>query len=164
MSYAEAFALFPDMSLGQTAADRLRMAGFDEIDLAGPDQVNTPLLPGNAKDNQRKMEGTFATAAVGLLVGALLGMAVGVAFGFSGAAIGAVTGGCAGALIGIFVGVAISNRSEAKYRDYIERGGVRLTVRCPNGSLLEQASQILRDSGASELGVTTSTRSPMSGS
>jgi uncharacterized membrane protein YjfL (UPF0719 family) len=38
-------------------------------------------LTGNAKDNQRKMEGTFATAAVGLLVGALLGMAAGVAFG-----------------------------------------------------------------------------------
>ena len=164
MSYAEAFGLFPDMALGQSAADRLRMAGFDQIDLAGPEDVNAPLLPGDAKKNQRKMEGTYAIAAAGLLVGALLGLATGIAFSTTAAILGATAGAFAGALVGTVIGIAISSRMEAKYQAFLDRGGVRLTVRCPSGPQLEQASRILRDSGASELGVTTSTRDAMSGS
>ena len=69
MYYAEAFGLYPDPGAGERAVERLRLAGFDEIDLATQENVNENLLPGNQHRNQRRMEAVYGAIALGILIG-----------------------------------------------------------------------------------------------
>ncbi|MBL8213991.1 MAG: hypothetical protein JNK87_24945 [Bryobacterales bacterium] len=160
MYYAEAFGLYPDPAAGERAVERLRLAGFDEIDLATQENVNENLLPGNQYRNQRRMEAVYGAIALGILIGGAFGFFIGY---FAGLA-GAVTGAVAGATAAGVLGMVLADPKEKKHERFMKNGGVRLTVRCPSGEPVERAADILRQTGARELGVTTSTRAPMSGS
>jgi|JI10StandDraft_1071094.scaffolds.fasta_scaffold656490_2 uncharacterized membrane protein len=160
MYYAEAFGLYPDPAAGERAVERLRSAGYDEIDLADQEHVNENLLPGNQHHNQRRMEAVYGAIAIGILVGGAIGFFIGY---FAGMA-GAVTGAVAGATAAGVLAMVLADPKEKKHENFMKRGGVRLTVRCASGEPVERAADILRQTGARELGVTTSTRAPMSGS
>ena len=160
MYYAEAFGLYPDPASGQQAAERLRLAGFDEIDVADHEHVNENLLPGNQHRNQHRMEMAYVAIAIGILIGGAFGFFVGYFMGLAGTVAGTVAGAVAGGVLGMVLG----DPKEKKHEEFMKRGGVRLTVRCPSGEPVERAAGILRETGARELGVTTSTRAPMSGS
>jgi hypothetical protein len=65
---------------------------------------------------------------------------------------GAGAGGAVGGLVGALVGMGIPEYEAKRYEGRIRSGGILMSVHCDNSEWIGRAKQILRETGAEDIG------------
>jgi hypothetical protein len=149
-------------------ASQLKSAGFSENDISVlfPDRTGTRDFA--HEQNTKMPAGAAAGAGAGGAIGAGLGWLVGigtlaipglgpfVAAGPIMAALsGAVAGAAMGSLTGALIGLGIPDIEAKRYEGKLKKGNILLSVHCDDGDEIDEAKEICKAAGASD--VTTST-------
>lgn len=145
--------------------EALKAAGYRSADISVlfPDNRGTKDFA--HEKNTKAPEGTAAGASSGMLLGGALGWLTGIgALAIPGigpfiaagpivaALAGAGAGGAIGGLIGALVGMGIPEYEAKRYEGRIRSGGILMSVHCDNSDWVGRAKQILRQTGAEDIG------------
>jgi hypothetical protein len=161
------FGIYPDQISAGEAADDLRRIGFrpTDISILVPDNVGTKDF--GHERRSKAPEGATLGAVVGALAGAGLGWVVS-AGNFASApwldqfkalgTLGAVLSGMGAAtILGLFIGGLIGSGfpmyEAIRYEGRTRKGGVLLSAHCDNPDWTRRAREILRQTGAKQMGV-----------
>jgi len=159
------FGLYKDEAQLNDGVDALRAAGYRNTDISVlfPDNRGTKDFA--HEKNTKTPEGTAAGAASGLAIGGTLGWLAGIgALAIPGigpfiaagpivaALAGAGAGGALGGLVGALVGMGIPEYEAKRYEGRIRSGGILMSVHCDNSEWVGRAKEILRETGAEDIG------------
>lgn len=159
------FGLYRDETQLNEAVDALRAAGYRNTDISVlfPDNRGTKDFA--HEKNTKAPEGTTAGAASGMAIGGTLGWLAGIGalaipgigpFIAAGPIVAALAGagaaGALGGLIGALVGMGIPEYEAKRYEGRIRSGGILMSVHCDNSEWVGRAKQILKDTGAEDIG------------
>lgn len=160
------YGIYSDREKVERAVDALKDADFSNEDIS-------VLLPegGGTKEfavekETKAPEGAATGAGTGAVVGGALGWLMGIGLlaipgvgpfiaagpimaALAGAGAGGLTGGIAGALIGMGIPEYEANRYEGR----IKEGGILLSVHVDDSDWKSKAKDILKNSGAEDIGV-----------
>jgi hypothetical protein len=147
------------------AVDAFKAAGYRSADISVlfPDNRGTKDFA--HEKNTKAPEGTAVGASSGILLGGTLGWLTGIgALAIPGigpfiaagpivaALAGAGAGGALGGLIGALVGMGIPEYEAKRYEGRIRSGGILMSVHCDNSDWVGRAKQIMRQTGAEDIG------------
>lgn len=159
-----AFGIFHRREEITTARAALRAAGFRKraISVLYPPHGGSQDFPQAQRTSVRT--GAVMGAGIGSLVLAIVGMIVGMrlplaSMRFSGDLFNIgllvfaflVAGAIIGAGAGALVGIGTPERSADRYGDYVDSGGILMSVRVENAAEATQAKTTLEQSGASDI-------------
>lgn len=160
-----AFGIYRDRKHAEQAVDALLSAGFrnEDVSVLLPDNVGTKDFA--HEKNTKAPEGAATGAGTGTVVGGTLGLLAGIgalaipglgpfiaAGPIMGALAGMGTGGVVGGLIGALVGMGIPEYEAKRYEGRVKEGGILLSVHCDNADWKKRAMEILKQSGAQDIG------------
>jgi hypothetical protein len=151
----------------EAAVDQMKMDGFRNTDIS-------VLFPqgGGTKDfahekNTKAPEGATTGAGSGAVIGGALGWLAGIgALAIPGvgpliaagpimaALAGAGVGGAVGGIIGALVGMGIPEYEAKRYEGLIREGRILLSVHCDNSEWVTRAKEMLKRTGAEDIGST----------
>ncbi len=159
------YGIYPNRSVVEKAVDQLKTAGFSNSDIS----VLFPQDGGSKEFAIEKAtkapEGATKGAGTGAVIGGALGWLVGIgtlaipgvgpfiAAGpimatLAGAGAGGVVGGIAGALIGM----GIPEYEAKRYEGRIKKGGILLSVHADDNEWKDKGKEILKRTGAEDIG------------
>jgi hypothetical protein len=159
------FGIYRDELHVTDAVDALRAAGFRNTDISVlfPDNRGTKDFA--HEKNTKAPEGTAAGATSGMVLGGTLGWLAGIgALAIPGigpfiaagpivaALAGAGAGGALGGIVGALVGMGIPEYEAKRYEGRIRNGGILMSVHCDSSDWIGRAKQLLRDTGADDIG------------
>lgn len=159
------FGIYRDEAQVNEGVDALRSAGYRNTDISVlfPDNRGTKDFA--HEKNTKAPEGTATGASSGMVIGGALGWLAGIgALAIPGigpfiaagpivtALAGAGAGGALGGIIGALVGMGIPEYEAKRYEGRIRSGGILMSVHCDNSEWVGRAKQILRDTGAEDIG------------
>jgi hypothetical protein len=159
------YGLYRTESELNDGVDALRAAGYRNTDISVlfPDNRGTKDFA--HEKNTKAPEGTTAGATSGMAIGGALGWLAGIgALAIPGigpfiaagpivaALAGAGAGGAVGGLIGALVGMGIPEYEAKRYEGRIRGGGILMSVHCDNSEWVGRAKQILKNTGAEDIG------------
>jgi hypothetical protein len=159
------FGLYRDRAHVEDAVDTLLDAGFrsEDISVLMPDNVGTKDFA--HEKNTKAPEGATTGAATGIVAGGTLGLLAGIgalaipglgpfiaAGPIMGALAGAGAGGVVGGLVGALVGMGIPEYEAKRYEGMVRQGKALLSVHCDNSEWVKRAKDLLRQSGAEDIG------------
>ena len=159
------FGLYRNETELNDGVDALRAAGYRNTDISVlfPDNRGTKDFA--HEKNTKAPEGTAAGATSGMAIGGALGWLAGIgALAIPGigpfiaagpivaALAGAGAGGAVGGLVGALAGMGIPEYEAKRYEGRIRGGGILMSVHCDNSEWVGRAKQILRDTGAEDIG------------
>jgi hypothetical protein len=159
------YGIYPSRIAVEEAVESLRTAGFRSTDIS-------VLLPDNqgTKDfahekNTKAPEGVTAGAISGGIAGGVLGWLTGVGalaipglgpLVAAGPIVAALAGagalGTVGGIVGALAGMGVPEYEARRYEGRIREGGVLLSAHCDNSDWVRRAKQILRQTGAQDVG------------
>jgi hypothetical protein len=159
------FGLYKDEALLNDGVDALRAEGYRNTDISVLFPDNSGTKDFAHEKNTKTPEGTAAGAASGLAIGGTLGWLAGIgALAIPGigpfiaagpivaALAGAGAGGALGGLVGALVGMGIPEYEAKRYEGRIRSGGILMSVHCDNSEWVGRAKEILRETGAEDIG------------
>ena len=159
------YGLYRDETQLNDGVDALRAAGYRNTDISVlfPDNKGTKDFA--HEKNTKAPEGTAAGATSGMAIGGALGWLAGIgALAIPGigpfiaagpivaALAGAGAGGAVGGLLGALVGMGIPEYEAKRYEGRIRNGGILMSVHCDSSEWVGRAKQILKDTGAEDVG------------
>jgi hypothetical protein len=159
----------------ESAVDQMRIDGFRNTDIS-------VLFPegGGTKDfahekNTKAPEGATTGAGSGAVIGGALGWLAGIgalaipgvgpliaAGSIMAALAGAGVGGAVGGILGALVGMGIPEYEAKRYEGMIREGRILLSVHCDNSEWVTRAKEMLRRTGAEDIGSTDEASVPSS--
>jgi hypothetical protein len=159
------FGIYRDRYEVEESLNALRTAGFRNADIS----VLFPDNPGTKdfahEKNTKAPEGATAGGVVGGLTGGVLGWLVGVGslaipgvgpFIAAGPIVAALAGagalGTVGGFIGALAGMGVPEYEAKRYEGRIKEGGILMSVHCDNSDWVKRAKDILRRTGADDIG------------
>jgi len=159
------YGIYPTNSDAEAGLQELRGAGFRSSDIsvlfASPDTTKAFAHENSTKAPEGATSGVVAGATIGGVLGWLAGMGsiaipgVGpfIAAGpimatLAGMAVGGTVGGLTGALIGL----GIPEYEAKRYENHLNKGGVLISVHADNEEWAEQARDLLKQTGAQDIG------------
>jgi hypothetical protein len=160
-----AFGIYPSRAEVEEAVERLRGAGFrgTDISVLFPDNEGTKDFA--HEKNTKAPEGVTAGAVSGGIAGGVLGWLTGIGvlaipgvgpFIAAGPIVAALAGagavGTLGGIIGALVGMGIPEYEAKRFEGRLRDGGILLSVHCDESDWVKRAKQILRDTGAQDIG------------
>lgn len=154
-----AVGVFDDVELAKSAAERLHEAGYrDAVSIVGLE--GQPVVHESVQETYATSGGAAGVAGGAILGGVVLG-AIALAVPGIGTLIaggplvaglaGAFAGAGAGGLIGSFVGMGITTEHAKKYEEALRRGSAIVTVDTSGNAPADQACEVLRGAGATEV-------------
>jgi len=159
------FGMYRDRPGAEEAVQTLRAAGFRSTDVSVLYQENEGTKDFAHEKNTKAPEGATTGGVVGGVTGGVLGWLTGIGAltipGLAGlvaagpivaalAGVGAV--GVIAGIIGALVGMGMPEYEARRYEGRIKQGGVLLSVHCDNGLWIKRATEVLRETGAEDLG------------
>lgn len=149
----------------EQAVESLQDANFRNTDISVLFSENLGTKDFSHEKHTKAPEGSTAGAGTGAVIGGVLGWLAGIgavaipgvgpliAAGpivalLAGLGAGGVIGGIAGAL----VGMGIPEYEAKRYEGRVKEGGILLSVHCDNTDWKKRAMDILRETGAEEIG------------
>jgi len=162
------FGIYSTKAGIETAVIALQAAGFRSADISA-------LLPGPMGSQElvtekttKAPEGALTGAGSGAVIGGALGWLVGIgalaipglgpfiaagpiAAALAGIGVGSSVGGVAGALIGL----GIPEYEAKRYEGHVTKGGSLLSVHCYSSYWVQQAKEIMENTGAEDISVAT---------
>jgi hypothetical protein len=159
----------------ESAVDQMKVDGFRNTDIS-------VLFPqgGGTKDfahekNTKAPEGATTGAGSGAIIGGALGWLTGIgALAIPGvgpliaagpimaALAGVGVGGAVGGIIGALVGMGIPEYEAKRYEGMIREGRILLSVHCDNSEWVKRAKEMLKRTGAEDIGSTDEAGVPSS--
>src|SRR3954452_12891156 len=159
------YGIYRDRAHAEDAVDALVDNGFrtEDISVLMPENVGTKDFA--AEKNTKAPEGATTGAGTGAVLGGTLGLLAGIgalaipglgpfiaAGPIMGALAGAGTGGVVGGIIGALVGMGIPEYEAKRYEGMVKQGRVLLSVHCDNSDWVGRAKDLLRQTGAEDIG------------
>jgi hypothetical protein len=159
------FGIYHDRTGAEEAVDTLRAAGFRSTDVSVLFQENQGTKDFAHEKNSKAPEGATAGGIAGGIAGGVLGWLTGVgALAIPGlgpliaagpivaalAGVGAV--GTVGGIIGGLAGLGVPEYEARRFEGRIKQGGVLLSVHCDNDDWVKRAKNLLRQTGAEDIG------------
>lgn len=155
-----AFGIFRRRSEVSAAKAALSANGFSRSDIS----VLYPSHPG-AKDFPSRQKSTVRTGAMmGAAIGGLIFFLIGVAVSLRNPIIsesllgqmlfviaGFIGGAIFGAAAGALVGIGTPQRAELRYGDYVDAGGILMSVHVDNAEQADKAQKTLEQTGAQDI-------------
>lgn len=159
------FGIYRSRKSVEDAVDALRNADFRNTDISVLFSENVGTKDFAHEKHTKVPEGSTAGAGTGAVIGGTLGWLTGIgalaipgvgpfiAAGpivslLAGMGAGGVLGGIAGAL----VGMGIPEYEAKRYEGRIKEGGILLSVHCDNAEWKKRAVEILKQTGAGDIG------------
>lgn len=159
------FGIYRSRQSVEEAVQALRNADFRNTDISVLFSENAGTKDFAHEKHTKVPEGSTTGAGTGAVIGGVLGWLTGIgalaipgvgpfiAAGpivslLAGVGAGGVVGGIAGAL----VGMGIPEYEAKRYEGRIKEGGILLSVHCDNADWKKRAMDILRETGAGEIG------------
>ncbi|MGC2657333.1 MAG: general stress protein [Bryobacteraceae bacterium] len=160
-----AFGIYKDRTTAETAVDRLIAEGFSNQDVSVLMSDNSGSKDFATEKNTKAPEGTTTGVGVGGVVGGTLGLLAGIGAlaipgvgpliaagpimaGLAGLGIGGAVGG----LVGALVGMGIPEYEAKRYEGRVKDGGILLSVHCDTSEEISRAKDILKATGAEDIG------------
>jgi len=159
------FGIYPSLTSVEIGVDELKSEGFRNTDISVlfPESAGTRDFA--HEKNTKAPEGATAGAGTGVVLGGALGWLMGVGAlaipgigpfiaagpivaALAGAGVGGTVGGIAGALIGM----GIPEYEAKRYEGQLRSGGILLSVHAENSEWTKRAKQVLRRTGAQDIG------------
>ena len=160
-----AFGIYAGREMAENAVDRMLAAGFRNEDISVLLQDNVGTKDFTHEKHTKAPEGTATGVVAGGIIGGTIGLLahIGVlaipglgpliAAGPIIAALSGIgSGGVLGGVIGALVGLGIPEYEAKRYEGRIKEGGILLSVHCDNAEWVGKAKQLLRDTGADDIG------------
>lgn len=158
------FGIYQTRMALESGVESLKAAGFTSSDISVlmPDKGDTQKF---AHDNSTKApEGATTGAGTGLVLGGTLGWLVGIgAIAIPGVGpliaagpivallAGAGTGAALGGITGGLIGLGIPEYEAKRYADYVNDGGILLSVHAGTAEQIKTAKEILERTGADDI-------------
>jgi hypothetical protein len=159
------FGIYQNLPLAEEAILDLKKNGFRNTDISVLFSENVGNKELALEKHTKAPEGATTGAGTGVVIGGILGWLTSVGtllmpdFGFvaagpivsllAGAGIVGTIGGVAGALIG----VGIPEYEAKRYEGRLKKGGILLSVHTDNNEWKKRAKEILKKTGADDIGV-----------
>jgi len=160
-----AFGIYASREMAEGAVDRLISAGFrnEDISVLLQDNVGTKDFAHekHTKAPEGATTGVIAGGVIGGTIGALAGIGLLAVPGLgplfaAGPIIAALTGvgsgGVVGGIIGALVGMGIPEYEAKRYEGRVKEGGILLSVHCDNSEWVSKAKDVLKHTGAEDIG------------
>ncbi len=158
--------VYRDRRAVEEAMDTLRAAGFRCADFSVLFQENQGTKDFAHQKNTKVPEGAVTGGAIGGIVGGVLGWltSVGVLaipdlgpLVVAGPIVAALAGagavGAVGGIIGGLAGMGVPEYEAKRFAGRVKRGGVLMSVHCDNGDWVTRAQDLLRQTGAEDIGL-----------
>jgi hypothetical protein len=170
------FGIYRNRDGVEEAVDALRRADFRNTDISVLFSENLGTKDFAHEKHTKVPEGASAGAGTGAVIGGALGWLVGIGslaipgigpFIAAGpivsllAGIGA--GGVVGGVTGALVGMGIPEYEAKRYEGRIKEGGILLSVHCDNADWKKKAMEIMRQTGAGDIGSEGEAKSDFAG-
>lgn len=159
------FGLYRDRPSVEEAVDALRAAGFRNTDISVLFQENQGTKDFAHEKSTKAPEGATTGGIVGGITGGVLGWLTGIgALAIPGlgpliaagpivaalAGVGAV--GAVGGILGGLAGMGVPEYEAKRYEGRIKQGGALLSVHCDDEHWVKRGKEILRQTGAEDIG------------
>ena len=161
------FGIYRDRLGLENGVSELKQAGFRNTDISALFPENKGTKDFAHEKHTKAPEGTATGATTGGVVGGTLGLLAGIgAIAIPGigpfiaagplmaALAGIGAGGVVGGIIGALVGLGIPEYEAKRYEGMIRQGRVLLSVHCDNSDWVSRAKDVLRQTGAEDIGST----------
>lgn len=166
------FGLYPNFPLTEEAIERLKMSGFRSEDISALFSENVGNKEFALEKHTKAPEGAVIGAVIGLILGGILGWIISMGMVpipvYAGPVVSilavAAAIGIPGGLIGALVGMASPEYEARRYEGRLKRGGVLLSVHSDNSLWKKRAKEILRETGAEDIGVEREYKADYAGS
>jgi hypothetical protein len=158
------FGLYPGVEQAERAVDELVHSRFSNNDVSVLLADNQGSKDFAHEKHTKAPEGTTTGVAAGGAIGGTLGLLAGIgalaipgvgpliaAGPIMGALAGVGVGGTLGGLVGALVGLGIPEYEAKRYEGRLKEGGVLLSVHCSTSEEVNQAKEILKLTGASDI-------------
>lgn len=159
------FGIYRSRESVEHAVDSLRAADFRNTDISVLFSENVGTKDFAHEKHTKVPEGSTAGAGTGAVIGGALGWLSGIGAlaipgvgpfiaagpivaALAGLGAGGVIGGIAGALIGM----GIPEYEAKRYEGRVKEGGILLSVHCDNADWKKRALEILKETGAQDIG------------
>lgn len=163
------FGLYDSRSQLESAISRFRSEGFRSSDISVLTSQTGEFATFGHEKATKAPEGAVAGGGAGAILGGTFGWLVGagtillspalaplVAAGPIMAALaGASAGGLIGGLSGSLIGVGFPEYEAKRYEDFINKGGILLSVHADNSEWTRKAKTLLEDTGAHDIATST---------
>ena len=159
------FGIYHDQPGVEEAVDTLRAAGFRNTDISVLFQENRGTKDLAHEKNTKAPEGATAGGIIGGVTGGVLGWLTGIgvlaipglgpliaAGPIVAALAGAGAVGAVGGVIGALAGMGVPEYEAKRYEGRIRDGGILLSVHCDNSGWVQRAKDLLRQTGADDIG------------
>jgi hypothetical protein len=159
------FGIYRDRPAVEEAVDTLRAAGFRSTDISVLFQENQGTKDFAHEKSTKAPEGATTGGIVGGITGGVLGWLSGIgALAIPGlgpliaagpivaALAGAGAVGAVGGIIGALAGMGVPEYEAKRYEGRIREGGILLSVHCDNSEWVKRAKDLLRQTGAEDIG------------
>jgi len=159
------FGIYRTRDNVEEAVDALRKADFRNADISVLFSENVGTKDFAHEKHTKMPEGSSAGAGTGAVIGGTLGWLTGIgALAIPGvgpfiaagpivaALAGAGAGGVIGGIAGALVGMGIPEYEAKRYEGRIKEGGILLSVHCDNADWKKRAMEILKQTGATDIG------------
>jgi len=159
------FGIYATPGTAEAAVDHLLAQGFtnEAISVLLPDDESTRAFA--HEKNTKAPEGVTAGAVSGGIAGGVLGWLTGIGalaipglgpFIAAGPIVAALAGagavGTLGGMIGALVGMGIPEYEAKRFEGRLREGGILLSVHCDSSDWVKRAKDILRETGAQDIG------------
>lgn len=159
------FGIYRSRESVENAVDALRAADFRNTDISVLFSENVGTKDFAHEKHTKVPEGSSAGAGTGAVIGGALGWLTGIgALAIPGvgpfiaagpivaALAGVGAGGVIGGIAGALVGMGIPEYEAKRYEGRVKEGGILLSVHCDNADWKKRAMDILRQTGAADIG------------
>ncbi len=161
------FGIYKTKTDVENAVEKMRVAGFRNTDISVLFSDNKGTKDFAHEKNTKAPEGATTGATSGAAIGGALGWLAGIgALAIPGvgpliaagpimaALAGAGVGGAVGGVLGALVGMGIPEYEAKRYEGRIKEGGILLSVHCDDSDWVTRAKDMLKQTGAEDVGST----------
>lgn len=159
------FGIYRSRESVENAVDALRAADFRNTDISVLFSENVGTKDFAHEKHTKVPEGSAAGAGTGAVIGGALGWLSGIGalaipgvgpFIAAGPIVAALAGlgagGVLGGIAGALVGMGIPEYEAKRYEGRVKEGGILLSVHCDNADWKKRAIEILKQTGAGDIG------------
>lgn len=159
------FGIYRTRQSVEEAVDALREANFRNTDISVLFSENVGTKDFAHEKHTKVPEGSSAGAGTGAVIGGTLGWLTGIgALAIPGvgpfiaagpimaALAGIGAGGVIGGIAGALVGMGIPEYEAKRYEGRVKEGGILLSVHCDNAEWKKRAMEVLKQTGAIDIG------------
>ena len=159
------FGIYRSRESVEQAVDALRNADFRNTDISVLFSENVGTKDFAHEKHTKVPEGSTAGAGTGAVIGGTLGWLTGIGalaipgvgpFIAAGPIVAALAGmgagGVIGGIAGALVGMGIPEYEAKRYEGRVKEGGILLSVHCDNADWKKRAVEILKQTGATDIG------------